>query len=255
MHPIPVHRLQKPGLSGRHHRQWAIVALVAALVVIQGTTTAGAHSVPPNCLTNLGLDAGKDPDCNGHWRNSHMQYHFTGEITKSHHQGHRNRFTTAANNWINATNPNSVWHVHVASSKPSHVGVVNTSGDTLGFGRPDTVNSSNHIPKVNGVPGPLSSIGLWLRHDIWEISCGSSACSWYTGTGSPGSLQIDAIGAWMEEIGHAQGISHYDADSHTGHNHTMSGNQTSGTTSKRSLATNEKQHACNPYALAHNKSC
>lgn len=249
--------LQKRDSSSPHFQRWVVVVSVGvlALIVIVGSVPAGAHSVPPNCLTNLGLDAGEDPDCNGHWSNFHMQYHFTGEITKSHHQGHRDRFTTAANNWINATNPNSVWHVHVDSSKPSHVGVVNDSGDVLGFARPDTVNSSNHIPKVNGVPGPDPNIGLWLRHDIWEISCGGSSCSWYTGTGTPGSTQMDAISTWMEEIGHAQGISHHGPDSHTSHEHTMSGFTVPGTTSKRTLTTHEKQHACDPYALAHSKSC
>lgn len=100
-------------------------------------------------------------------------------------------------------------------------------------------------------------VELWLRHDIWEITCpDGDPCEWYTGTGTPPQGAFDAWSVWMEELGHAQNITHHWPAGHGDHrfDHTMSGIVTDGNIDKRNPNDHETWHACDPYRRQHD-SC
>jgi len=237
--------------------------LVAAITPSALPRPAAAHDAPPFCLTQMNYAS--DPNCGAHWASFDTRFHFRGEINKSHHAGVRNRFWNSSNrlhataSWEDGLNPNSPWHVHYDTGAPNHIGMQNSFFDNLGWGMVAKEDSNDHIPKVindcDAVdPNQCDSlIGVWLRHDVWEVSCNGSPCSWYTGTGVPTSSQLDSWGAWMEEIGHGQNISHHIPPGHDthSHQHTMSGSTAPGSTSKRTLNAHEKQHASDPYDLTH----
>lgn len=232
-------------------RSFVALALAGALLV--PASVAQAHT--GECLTDLLY--GSDPNCRGHWQDFHTQYHWNGELSQAHHSGERDRFLSAATSWQNASGAGP-WHVHFDSTKPTHVSMVNFNGSVLGTGRPAREDGNDHIPQMQGAAGEGDgTTGLWLRHDIGELICqGTTACSWYTGTGTPGGAQLDAWGVWMEELGHAQNITHHLPPGHSSaHDHTMSGSTTPGTTDKRNLTSHEADHACDPYELTHSSSC
>ena len=229
----------------------AVAALTGGLVV--PSSDAQAHT--DECLTDILY--GSDPNCRAHWQNSNTLYHWNGELSQDHHSGERDRFVSAATSWKNRSGAGP-WHVHFNSSKPTHVSMISVNGSLIGKGTPAQENSSDHIPKAQGAAGAGDgTTGLWLRHGIWELNCsGSTACSWYTGTGTPGAAQLDAWGQWMEELGHIQNITHHLPPGHSSsHDHTMSGGTTPGTTNKRNITIHEADHACDPYELTHSSSC
>ncbi len=242
--------------------QRAVVAAVVTVLVVGGFPSyATAHTIPPGCLT-----VANDYTCKAHWASYHTKYHYSGAITSSANSSFRSRFVDAANTWINATNPNSVWHVHTDASSPIHVGLVNASGSVLGYARPANPSKANCDPPATGsachIPDAKNSsysstIQIWLRLDITEVTSCGGPCSWYTGTGTPGGSQLDAISVWMEELGHVQNMTHYVTPGHGGHSHqhTMSGMTVPGSTTKRILYVHERQHACDPYGATHGKPC
>lgn len=241
-HPLAGRRLWLRALVG--------LALVVALLVPSGS--AEAHT--GTCLTDELY--GSDPNCRAHWANFNMLYHWNGSLNNAHHSGERDRFASATTSWQNqfAAGP---WHVHFNTGAPTHVSMVDFNGSVLGAGQPAQENGSDHIPQMQGAAGwGDGTTGLWLRHDIDEITCPSGAdCSWYTGTGTPGGDQVDAWGVWMEELGHAQNITHHLPPGHSSlHDHTMLGT-TAGTTNKRNITSHEANHACDPYELTHSSSC
>lgn len=218
----------------RHYVTFAVLFFVASLVLGGG---ASAHDMPPSCLAQQLY--GSDPNCKAHWQNSHMEYHWGNHISQAHHQGHRNRFQSAVNRYANTCCPDTPWHTHFNTAADTHPNMVNSSGGTLGIGRIAQEDSNHHIPRV---------LALWLRHDIGELSCSGNPCSWYTGTGTPGSRQFDAWSVWQEETGHAQNISHYGTSCS---NATMSGCTAPGTTGKRSFGNHLREHLCSPYRRVH----
>lgn len=215
--------------------------LVAALLV--SARPAGAHDTPPNCMENDIY--GSDATCSGHWQDSHMLYHWGPEIEQAHHAGHRDRFNSAATGWADATPPANPWHTHFDLLSETHPDMVNSSGDVLGRALITPSDLFFHFPLM---------VELWLRHDIEEITCsGGNPCQWYTGTGTPGQGSVDAWSVWMEELGHAQNITHHVPAGHENHrfDHTMSGVTTDGNIDKRTLNGHEIFHACDPYRRQH----
>ncbi len=246
----------------RHSAPFLLVgAALAAVLVVWPSSDATAHDMPPGCLT-----AADDHTCKAHWASSNTKYHFSGVITSSGNSALRSRFVDAANMWISASNPNSVWHIHADGSSPIHVGLVNASGSVLGYARPANPASVNCDPPASGSACHIpdlrdssysSTIQIWLRLDISEVTDCGGPCSWYTSTGTPGGDQLDTISVWMEELGHVQNITHYVTPGHGGHahQHTMSGVTVRGSTTKRILYVHERQHACDPYGVTHGKAC
>lgn len=188
---------------------------------------------------------GTDATCSGHWQDSQMVFHWGPELEQAHHAGHRARFNSAASGWANATPPANPWHTHFDSASVTHPDMVNSSGDVLGRGLVTSSDLFFHFPFM---------VELWLRHDVDEVTCtGGNPCTWYTGTGTPAQGAIDAWSVWMEELGHAQNITHHVPAGHDTHrvDHTMSGATTDGNIDKRNLNDHEIWHACDPYRREH----
>lgn len=120
--------------------------------------------------------------------------------------------------------------------------MIDDTGTVLGAGTVVQEDSSDHIPRMED---------LWLRHDIWNVSCSTSSCSWYTGTGTPSANELDAWGVWQEETGHVQNMLHWDEGDCT---FVMSGDACEGDTSKRNITDHVMWHACDPYRRTHD-SC
>lgn len=196
---------------------------------------ASAHDDPPNCQNNIIYDS--DPLCRAHFSESHTLYRWGSTIAADHHSGERARFNTAASTWQNTTNPDSPWHVHFDSTDGSNVNMLDMSGNTIGLARTPREDVFDHL---------YAFTTLALRHNMGDLP---GDPTWYTGTGTPGSNQQDAWGLWMEAQGHIQMISHHTPPGHEGHSHqhTVSGTQERGSTTKRAPVAHEIQHACNPY--------
>lgn len=196
------------------------------------------------CQTSQLYDS--DPECRGHWRNSHMYYHWGNEIDDNHHAGHRERFHDAVRHgWVERSNPDSPWHKHKNSSAGTHVDMQNSSGPRLGRGLVAQDDSNAHIPRV---------LELWLRHDIADLQLPDGTdLSWYRGTGDVPNDQVDAWSAWAEEVGHAQNITHFTPSGADACHVTMSGTTCVGER-KRSPSSHEIWHACVAYRRVHN-SC
>lgn len=184
-----------------------------------------------------------------------MLWHWGNELDDGHHLEDRESFKWAVAQWESQTSPDSPWNAVKDPDGITHPDMMflPSDRDELGFGRIAQEDASDHIPRV---------IQLTVRHDIEELDCneqqaGHQACSWYNGTGTPGSLEIDQKSVWMEELGHAQNISHHVPGGHEGHSHhhTMSGGTFTGETTKRFPLVHEKQHACYGYAVVHNWDC
>lgn len=197
---------------------------------------------------------GTDPTCAGHWLNNTMLWHWGNELDDGHHLADRESFKRAAAQWESQTNPNSPWNAVKDLDAITHPNMVFFSGDAIGRGRIAQEDVDSHIPRV---------IELWVRHDIEELDCGEEGgfqpCSWYNGTGTPGTLKLDEWGVWQEELGHAQNISHHEVIGHLAHDldhaHTMTGYTLPGDTTKRFPLQHENQHACYGYQVSHNNSC
>ncbi len=246
-----------------------LVALVANGIVLVPAKPAEGHS---GCLIQDIYGQGADPSCAGHWANSNLLFHFSGVLTDSAHKAFRDRFWDAEGTWADAVNPNSPWHVHYSTRYQNHVSMFNSNEPGwLAEGRIRDSNGSDHIgglqPSCSKVEGSCDDwAGVWLREDIWEVfACGasfSSQCSWYTGGAVPGSTQVDAWGVWVEELGHAQNISHHLPPGHNAlHGHAMSPPGFCAATldvcsyDKRKgsnpLTSHERWHACDPYRQTH----
>lgn len=63
----------------------------------------------------------------------------------------------------------------------------------------------------------------------------------------------------MEELGHAQNLTHLEVIGHLSHDidhtHTMLGFTLPGATTKRYPLVHENQHACHGYQVSHNYNC
>lgn len=224
----------------------AVIALIVTSVFVARPVAAHAFT---DCLSQA-LYA-SDPDCRAHWYASQMLWHWGPNIDTTAHQGHKDAFKNSVAQW-EAETPNSPWDAIKDPAGLTHPDVVDASGFVLGMGRIDQEDIEDHLPRV---------IELWVRHDVEELDCGPEAgfqaCSWYTGTGLPGALQVDEWSVWQEELGHAQNISHHVVPGHEAHTHqhTMSGGTEPGTITKRDVLIHENEHACYAYEIVHGAPC
>lgn len=212
---------------------FVLMLIFSTSITAINVTIASAHEMPPRCLTEILYDS--DPNCRAHWQGADMRWHWDGHITVGHHEGHRQRFLSAKNRYVNSCCPDSPWHTHFDTSAPTHIEMRNAAvdSDVLGRGLVAREDSNDHIPSVRQ---------LWLRHDIWELGT-----QWYTGTGIPGGNQIDAWSVWQEELGHAQNVSHYGGSCSI----TMSGCTSRGDRAKRTFGDHLRNHLCTAYRRVH----
>lgn len=242
----------------RRSKGWRILSVVffsvALGLVPLGTVSAHLSGDGTLCISQLLY--GGDPSCKAHWENSQMTYKWGALIATSAHTGHRTSFVRGADSWQNATSPIVPWYETYSSSSSTVVNIVDsgTSG-VLGKATIAQPGTGFHIPRM---------LEIYAKHDIENLFCETTWCSWYVGTSTSVSLdQIDEWSVWIHEIGHAQNIAHQSVDTHlgpdqspTGHDHTMRANTFNGNTDKRNstygLRQHEKVHACKPYELSHN---
>lgn len=212
-----------------------VIALTLVFLVLGplGAQPALAHSTPPNCQTNL-VNVGTDPNCEGHWQNSHMLWHWGTEI--GHHSGLKDRFESALGNWENGCCPNGQWHTHYDTAAATHANTVDVdpNSGTLGKGSPAVTDVWDHIPKMND---------LWVRHNMGTP--GVDYTTWWTQVGEDVPCdKVDAWSVWQEETGHAANISHNG-------NGTMSGTTYPCDTSKRDPSDHQFWHAQEIYDRVH----
>lgn len=222
------------GAAARHRAAgMAVVLTLTASFAVSIVGTASAHE---GCLSNALY--GSDANCKAHWQDFHMLYHWGNAIEAAHHDDERARFNSAINRWENVTGPNNPWEVHFNTAADTHVNVENDSGDVGGKGEVAQEDANHHIPRM---------INLYIRHDIDEVNCNGTPCSWYS-QADPDvpNNKVDSWSVWQEETGHAQNISHNGTGCST-----MSGTTCIGSSQKRNLPDHQIWHACDPYRRVH----